>query len=366
VHLDGLFKISPGRCAGATGLPTGSYLVVLSAASGKTVGNPDGGCANPAYTLLKPGTDGGLITGEFQQVGGATFDRHGNSRDDRVLLPVRFGKFRVGFGTDSHDEQDAPNGAPAYPDPSAIVEGTALRIDLRSLVVSYAGAPGSSCDTTYGVGCWELGSENAAGTYDAATGHYSIQWFSGASFTPRGDSIEVHLEGTFVPKATSSDVVSPLSAPDRAALESDRRLIESLPSALREVPQAAADVAGIDVATARGEIAAVAALRPLAGAIDGRSAAVSELEACYRATLDGRRDCSPDDAPVALATLQEIEGDILPSLRVVALSHGRHLGAADALIAVERDPKTDALGNVLAEWSQTYGAFLLMEQSSLS
>ncbi|HVW79550.1 MAG TPA: hypothetical protein VHB69_01240 [Mycobacteriales bacterium] len=201
-HLDGLFRIAPGACPAASGLPTGSYLVVLSAASGGTVGNPHGGCKNPAYTLLDPGTDGGLVTGEFQQVSGPTFDRHGNSRDGRIIAPVRFGKLDVGFGTSSRDEQDAPAGAPAFPVPSAIVRGSALSVDLRSLVVSYAGDADTSCKTTYGVGCWELGSENATGTYDAATGHYSIQWFSGASFTPKGDSIEVHLEGTFVPSSS--------------------------------------------------------------------------------------------------------------------------------------------------------------------
>lgn len=201
-HLDGLFKIAAGECSGTTGLPTGSYLVVLSAVSGKTVGNPNGGCQNPAYTLLKPGTDGGLVTGEFQQVAGATFDSHRDSRDNRIIAPVRFDRYLVGFGTSSRDEQDAPTGAPAFPDPAAVVAGTALQVDLRSLVVSYAGNAGASCATSYGVGCWELGSEHASGTYDAATGHYSIQWFSGASFTPKGDSIEIHLEGTFVPMST--------------------------------------------------------------------------------------------------------------------------------------------------------------------
>jgi hypothetical protein len=201
-HLEGLFRISAGKCSGTTGLPTGSYLIVLAAVSGKTVGNPDGGCANPAYTLLEPGTDGGLITGEFQQVSGATFDRDRNSRDGRIIAPVAFDKLLVGFGTSSRDEQDAPTGAPAFPEPAAIVAGTVLSVDLRSLVVSYAGNARASCKTSYGVGCWELGSENATGTYDAATGHYSVQWFSGASFTPKGDSIEIHLEGTFVPQSS--------------------------------------------------------------------------------------------------------------------------------------------------------------------
>lgn len=202
VHLAGLFHIDAGACAGKKGLPTGSYLVVLSAASGGTVGNARGGCANPAYSLLRPGTDGGLVTGEFQENAGPTFNAHGDSREGRIVIPARFGALRFGFATSTRDEQDAPTGAAAFPQPSAVIEGSKLRIDLRSLVVSYGGRPGATCAETFGGGCWELGSENASGTYDAATGHFTLQWFSGRSFTPKGDSIEVHLEGTFVPQGT--------------------------------------------------------------------------------------------------------------------------------------------------------------------
>jgi hypothetical protein len=200
-HLNGLFRIAPGVCTSATGLPTGSYLVVISAATSHTVKNPQGGCGNAAYTLLRPGTDGGLITGEFQDVKGATFDARGNSVADRIVAPTRFGKTRFGFATNARDEQDAATGGVAFPRPAAIVTGTALRVDLRSLVVSYGGNPGTSCASSFGVGCWELGSENATGTYDAATGGFTLQWFTGESFTPKGDSIEVHLAGTFVPRS---------------------------------------------------------------------------------------------------------------------------------------------------------------------
>jgi hypothetical protein len=201
-RLNGLFRIAPGVCTDGTGLPTGSYLIVLSAATNHAVKNPHGGCKNPGYTLLRPGTDGGLITGEFQDVSGATFDSNANSRADRIIAPTRFGRFSFGFATNPRDEQDAATGNVAFPRPQAIVSGTALRVDLRSLVVSYAGNANTTCATSFGVGCWELGSENASGTYDAATGHFTLQWFTGESFTPKGDSIEVHLAGTFVPSST--------------------------------------------------------------------------------------------------------------------------------------------------------------------
>jgi hypothetical protein len=195
----GLFKLTAGHCTTATAKPTGSYLIVISAAENKAAKNPRGGCANPDYTPLTPGSDGGLVIGRFQSQPSPVFDARRNSRADRIITPVDFDGFRFGFATTPLDEQDAPAGEPTYPAPAAIVTGTTLNLDLRSLVVTYAGQPSTSCKQSYGVGCWELGSKSASGTYDAATHHYEIDWFAGESFTSKGDSIEVHLEGTFVP-----------------------------------------------------------------------------------------------------------------------------------------------------------------------
>jgi hypothetical protein len=200
-RLTGLFKITPGACATGKAKPSGSYLVVISAAESKTVPNKQSECQNTAYTLLKPGTDDGLVTGEFQDVPGPAFDKQGDGRADRIVVPTKFGPYRFGIATNTHDQQGAANGAATYPQPEAIVSGSSLRVDLRSLVVTYHGPSSSTCKQAYGVGCWELGSENATGTYDAATGAYDINWFSGESFTPKGDSIEVHFEGTFVPRS---------------------------------------------------------------------------------------------------------------------------------------------------------------------
>jgi hypothetical protein len=201
-RLDGLFRLTAGHCTTAQAKPTGSYLVVVSAAQGHAVHNPRGGCANADYTVLRPGTDGGLTTRKFQGQPSPVFDAHRNSRAARIIAPVRFGPYRLGFATSPQDEQAAPTGAPAFPPPAAIVSGGSLQVDLRSLVLTYAGEPKSSCAQSYGVGCWELGSRSASGTYDAATHHFVIDWFTGESFTPHGDSIEVHLEGTVVPGAS--------------------------------------------------------------------------------------------------------------------------------------------------------------------
>jgi hypothetical protein len=157
---------------------------------------------------------------------------------------------------------------------------------------------------------------------------------------------------------------APLSALDRKALAADRALIESLPDALAQVPQAAADAAGIDSASARAYLADVAALQPLTVAVDGHSSAVSVIVTGYRALLTSGTPTDAAGLPQAIETLQTVEGDVVPAVRLVALRHGHQLSAAAALTAVERDPRTATLARLLADWSVTYGALVLMEQAA--
>jgi hypothetical protein len=196
--LSGVFKLTAGHCSTAHAKPTGSYLMVVSAAQGHAVPNPRGGCANAEYTVLQPGTDGGLETGRFQGQPTPAFDANRDSTVRRIIEPATFGHFRLGFATSPRDEQDAPSGAPAYPPPAALNDHGTLSVDLRSLVMTYAGRANATCAQSFGLGCWDLGSRAAGGTYDATTHHFVIDWFTGESFTPKGDSVEVHLEGTFV------------------------------------------------------------------------------------------------------------------------------------------------------------------------
>src|SRR3954451_20774676 len=160
-RLVGLFKISAGHCSSSRAKPTGSYLIVVAAAQARAVRNPRGGCANSDYTPLRPGTDGGLETGSFQGQPRPTFDANRNSTAGRLIAPAFFGRYRLGFATDTRDEQGAPGGAPPYPVPTALDSAVSLTVDLRSLVMTYAGRANSTCAQSYGLGCWDLGSENA-------------------------------------------------------------------------------------------------------------------------------------------------------------------------------------------------------------
>jgi hypothetical protein len=201
--LVGTFEIQGGRCASSHGAPTGSFLVIVDSAGSKTVGNPAGGCANKYYTPLSPGTERGIETGRFQENPTPTFDAHGNSLADAVIKPVSFLGEAIGMATSPDDVQDAASGPAAFSPPAATVVGTKLTINLRSLNITYGGAPGSNCVNDAGYGCWNLGSKSATGSYDPKTHQFVVQWFVGETFTQLGDSMIVRLEGTFVPKAKS-------------------------------------------------------------------------------------------------------------------------------------------------------------------
>jgi hypothetical protein len=198
--LVGTFEIEAGHCTSAHAAPTGSFLVIVDSAGSKTVPNPSGGCANKYYTPLAPGIQKGIITGEFQQNPTPTFDSHNNSLADAVIQPVSFQGIKFGMATNPVDVQDDPAGSPFFAPPTATIQGTTLRVDLRSLNITYGGPPGATCVSSAGYGCWNLGSKDAEGSYDPATHQFVLQWFVGETFTPSGDSMVVRFIGTFVPK----------------------------------------------------------------------------------------------------------------------------------------------------------------------
>ncbi|MBV9412363.1 MAG: hypothetical protein JO148_12255 [Acidimicrobiia bacterium] len=198
--LVGTFRLDAGQCRGPGQVPAGSWLAVLNAAANQSVANPDGGCNNPAYTPLSAGHDGGLRAGSFQPSPDPTFGPTRDSLAGAIVTPVRFQGLALGMATDGHDEQHDPTGPAVFPAPTATVSGGHLHIDLRSLEISYGGPPGGTCATAaVSGGCWDLGSRSVTGSYDARTHRFVAQWFVGEAFTPAGDSMTVHLEGTFVP-----------------------------------------------------------------------------------------------------------------------------------------------------------------------
>lgn len=199
-ELVGTFRVTPGSCSGgASGsffrmiLPTGNQ-------QGPWVDNGDSTCADNTYTLLSPGTDGGLRTGSHQPAPSPGFDDQGNSLAARVIRPVTF--FGVKFAA-STNPTDLQTGT-ATPAPVVRVEGGRLVGDL------------SSFDATWNKQAFNQGSPKpdgsrpgnttaVTGSYDAASGAYTLTWTSQIVGGPFNNFTGLwHLEGTFVPSGSSA------------------------------------------------------------------------------------------------------------------------------------------------------------------
>jgi hypothetical protein len=161
-----------------------------TATAGPYVSNPDSTCPDQTTTPLSPGGDGGLRTGVFQAQSEPAFGTDGGSKSGAVITPQAF--FAVVFGA-STNARDPQTGA-TLTAPTVTRSGSTLQGDLRAFSVSWnqqhfnQGAPkpgGSAAD-------------GAKGTFDEATGAYSLDWTSRIEGGPFNGFTGVwHLEGKF-------------------------------------------------------------------------------------------------------------------------------------------------------------------------
>ncbi len=195
--LVGTFEITAGECADA-GVTAGSYFRMVQSGGtqedGPFIDNADSTCGDTTWTALAPGTDGGLVTGEYQPAPDPAFDEAGNGLAAAIFEPVPF--FAVGFAvaTNSTDPQsgtEAP--APALSaDDSGALSGdvSAVGVDWNDQSFNQ-GAPKPD-------GSLSGGTTAPSGTYDADTGAYTLDWASQIVGGPFDGFTGVwHLEGTF-------------------------------------------------------------------------------------------------------------------------------------------------------------------------
>ncbi len=199
-QLEGTLALSAASCTGKT--PQGSFLTI--AFSSTSEANPSSSCDGGTYTLLQPGTSG-LGLGVFTPDPAPTFDANGNSLAGAVVTPTMLKGHQFGIGTSPDDVQDAPSGPATFPAPLAVVQGTNLAVDLRSLDVTYDGPPSTSCVQSSGVGCWQEGSRVATGTYDPSTGNVVLDWYSSQDFTGGSGEVDFHLSGHFSGSEAAAD-----------------------------------------------------------------------------------------------------------------------------------------------------------------
>lgn len=201
--LVGLFKLDEGKQA-ASGTLSGTYFQMLGGASESPLPNNDSTALDKNYTLLRPGTDGGLRTDIYQPAPSPAFaatvngQPTGDALASRIVAPQKF--FQIDFGivtgaVDAQTGQADPLPQISVQDGKLTGQTTAWNAQWNGLSFNQ-GSPkpdGTSPGHTQPV----------TGTYDATTGHFVLQWKSlivGGPFD--GYTGSWHLEGTFVPATT--------------------------------------------------------------------------------------------------------------------------------------------------------------------
>jgi len=182
--VTGTLRITPGTFAG--GKPNGSWFRMALPSGTAYFSNPGSTATDKTYTLLAPGTAGGLVLGTYQ--GGATFDASGNSQAGAIIKPTPFAGILFGVATLKQE----PASSPASAAPSATLKGTRLSVRLAALTAAWnklffnqgAPKPGKS-------------SPVATGTLNRRTKAYTLDWKSTIVGGPFNGFTGVwHLQGT--------------------------------------------------------------------------------------------------------------------------------------------------------------------------
>jgi hypothetical protein len=191
--LVGTFRIDPGRCGGAA--ITGSYFRIAkpggSIASGPFFLNPQSTCRDRSYTVVQPGSDGGLVAGSFQPNPQPAFDSAGHPRAGAIIAPVAFDGSSLSISTNSVDPQSGEHLSP--PAIKAVKGKLSGQLEAWSGEWSRQyfnqGSPRPDGGLT----------RPATGNYDRTTGAYVLTWASQMLGYPfNGFTVYWHLAGRFI------------------------------------------------------------------------------------------------------------------------------------------------------------------------
>lgn len=195
--LAGTFRLTAGTCgpAGASG----TYFRMInpggSIASGPFFDNPDSQCADKSYTPANPGTDAGVVTGEYQPNPVPAFDSKGDALASRIVAPQAFTAIDFSMSTNPVDPQTRRQ----VPTPNIEVRDGKLTGQIEAWSAAWnnqyfnQGSPKPD-GTMPGL------TTPVSGTYDSSTHGYVLSWSSQVVGGPfNGFTGYWHLSGTFVP-----------------------------------------------------------------------------------------------------------------------------------------------------------------------
>ena len=191
----GLFRFTPG--AYSNSVATGSYIRLVLAGGSKEKGPffPNPSSKATTYTLLNPGTDGGLRTGSYQPAPAPAFSITGDALANRIISPQRFAFIQYSAQTSAKDPQTGAD----VPAPSISVSDGKLSGQLQAFAAQWnnqnfnVGSPKPD-------GSFPGLTSPVTGTYNADTKAYTLEWVSQIVGGPFNNfSAYWHFEGTFEP-----------------------------------------------------------------------------------------------------------------------------------------------------------------------
>ena len=213
--LIGTFSITPGSCGGGTA--SGTYLrMVLSGgtnAAGPYFSNSDSSCSDNTYTPLSPGNDRGLVTGSYEPEPSPAFDSSGNALAGEITAPVAFEGVKFATATNAVDPQTGIH----VPVPTVDANGSTLSGNVEAFGVTWNNQQFNQGSPKPG-GASPGNTTPVTGTYNSATGAYTLQWSSQVVGGPfNGFSAFWNLTGTFTPSGGATTSVSSSSSTGNAS-----------------------------------------------------------------------------------------------------------------------------------------------------
>jgi hypothetical protein len=173
-QLVGTFNITAGANS-ESGPPTGSYFRMLlpggtlNGSDANYIANGSSTATDQTYTLLSPGTAGGLETGSYQPAPDPAFDGTGNALANSIVQPTGF------FGVNFSVETQTPDAQALTPVVAPSINATkgALSGNLQAVSASWnnqyfnQGSP--KPDGTY-----PTPTTTVSGTYNSVTQAYTL------------------------------------------------------------------------------------------------------------------------------------------------------------------------------------------------
>jgi hypothetical protein len=193
--LSGTLKLAAGKAATVGGKATyvGTYFrMIQPGGTDNYFANPASTAANKTYTLLRPGSQGGLKLGSFQPAPSPAFSSSGNALASSIVQPAAFATAKFSISTSAKDPQTGKTD----PAPSLKLNGSKITGNLTAWTASWnkiyfnQGSPkpgGATVSPTQPV----------TGTYNAKTKAFTITWYSAIIGGPfNGFTGFWHLQGT--------------------------------------------------------------------------------------------------------------------------------------------------------------------------